>query len=126
MISKRGKGNLSKKARTTELNPTTYSIIENWSNDPILVSKGFDFIATKYPSVFGHIHTNLRAKCRGRAYHLVAKLSKVEGYNKIGPKTSASLSTAQINRLIKNIGIVPVSSMQMCYCFILCKTENYT
>jgi hypothetical protein len=121
MISRRGKGNLSKKARKTELNPTTYSIIEKWSKDPILVSKGFDFIATKYPSLFGHIYTDLRTRCRSRAYYLVAKLSKVEGYNKIGPKTSASLSTAQINQLIKKLGIViqPVSSMQMCYCFIL-------
>jgi hypothetical protein len=120
MTSRRGKGNLSKKARITGLHPTTYSIIEKWSQDPILVSKGFDFIARKHPSIFGHSSTDLRTRCQNRAYHLVSKL-KVEGY-KIGHTTTAPITTALINKLIQKLGIVtqtPVSTIQMCYCFIL-------
>jgi hypothetical protein len=115
-IPLRGKGNLSKNARVTDLHPTTYSTIEKWSQDPILRSKGFDFTASKFPTVFGLKKSDLRTKCKSRAYHLVSK-HKTETKEDIGATT-----TLQINKSIEKLGLgdpedpemamIPVSTMQ--------------
>lgn len=101
----RGKGNLSKEARTTGINPYPYFKIEEWSNDPILVSLGFSFIAKKYPSVFGECHSDLRTKCQSRAYHLIAQANKTRGYKRKIDRPS----TWKINQSVEKLDVLTTS-----------------